>query len=161
MYKLLRTLLAQQCWGLLRPLARAQTFDRVQTFRNNSPQQHATTCNRVCKRAQHVTSNNVGSCWPTIGSLTSNWFRLAKQQLYTCITLFCTFLCSHSMTKMWKCLISRFVANVNTRQRLCFSFPQLRYSPLEFTPRKIANIADEFNELERAPLSLKQPDITF
>ena len=25
-----------------------------------------TTCNRMCKRTQHVTSNNVGSCWPTI-----------------------------------------------------------------------------------------------
>ena len=26
----------------------------------------ATTCNRVCKRTQHVTSNNVGSCWSTM-----------------------------------------------------------------------------------------------
>ena len=26
----------------------------------------ATTCNRECKRTQHVTSNNVGSCWPTM-----------------------------------------------------------------------------------------------
>ena len=26
----------------------------------------ATTYNRVCKRTQHVTSNNVGCCWPTI-----------------------------------------------------------------------------------------------
>ena len=33
--------------------------------RNNS-QQHATTCDRVCKRTQHVMSNNVGSCWPTM-----------------------------------------------------------------------------------------------
>ena len=31
-------------------------------------------------------------------------FRLAKQQLCTCITPFdCTFLCRHCMTKMWKC----------------------------------------------------------
>ena len=30
------------------------------------PQQHATTCNRVCKRTQHLTSHNVGSCWPTL-----------------------------------------------------------------------------------------------
>ena len=37
----------------------------VQTLRNNT-QQHPTTCNRVCKRTQHVTSNNVGSCWPTV-----------------------------------------------------------------------------------------------
>ena len=26
----------------------------------------ATTCNMVCKRTKHVTSNNVGSCWPTM-----------------------------------------------------------------------------------------------
>ena len=36
----------------------AEKFDRFQTLRSNS-QQHATTCNRVCKRTQHVTSNNV------------------------------------------------------------------------------------------------------
>ena len=37
---------------------------------SNFVQQHATTsktCNRVCKRTQHVNSNrNVGSCWPTM-----------------------------------------------------------------------------------------------
>ena len=36
----------------------AQMFDRFQSLRNNS-QQHATSCNRVYKRTQHVTSNNV------------------------------------------------------------------------------------------------------
>ena len=25
-----------------------------------------TTCNRVCKRTEHVTSNKVGRCWPTM-----------------------------------------------------------------------------------------------
>ena len=29
-------------------------------------QQLSTTCNRVSKRMQHVTSNSVGSCWPTM-----------------------------------------------------------------------------------------------
>ena len=29
-------------------------------------QQLPTTCNKVCKRTQHVTSNNIGSCWPTM-----------------------------------------------------------------------------------------------
>ena len=38
---------------------------------HNNSQQHATTCNTVCKRTQHVTSNNVGSCWPTITILRS------------------------------------------------------------------------------------------
>ena len=50
----------KKCWELL-----AEKFDWFQTLRNNT-QQHPTTCNRVCKRTQHVTSNNVGSCWPTM-----------------------------------------------------------------------------------------------
>jgi len=50
----------KKCWELL-----AQKFDRFESLRNNNSQQQATTCNRVCKRTQHVTSNNVGSCWPT------------------------------------------------------------------------------------------------
>ena len=54
----LPTLLAQQCWELLR-------FDRFQTLLNNT-QQHPTTSNGVCKRTQHVRSNNVESCWPTM-----------------------------------------------------------------------------------------------
>ena len=51
-----------------------------------------------------------------------NGFRLAKQQLCTCITLFCTFLCRRCTSTTWYCLISRFVSDVNTRQRLPFSF---------------------------------------
>ena len=47
-------------WELL-----AEKFDRFQTLRNNK-QQHPTTCNRVCKRTQHVTANNAGSCWSTM-----------------------------------------------------------------------------------------------
>ena len=50
----------KKCWKLL-----AEKFDRFQTLRNNT-QQHPTTCNRVWKRTQHVTSNNFGSCWPTM-----------------------------------------------------------------------------------------------
>ena len=45
----------KNCWELL-----AQKFDRFQTLHNNF-QQHVTICNRVCKRTQHVTSNNVAS----------------------------------------------------------------------------------------------------
>ena len=33
---------------------------------SNFAPQDPTTCNGVCKRTQHVTSNNVGSCWPTM-----------------------------------------------------------------------------------------------
>ena len=50
----------KKCWELL-----AKKFDRFQTLHNNT-QQHPTTWNRVCKRTQHVTSNNVGSCCPTM-----------------------------------------------------------------------------------------------
>ena len=49
----------KKCWELL-----AEKCDRFQTLRNNT-RQHPTTCNKV-KRTQHVTSNNVGSCWPTV-----------------------------------------------------------------------------------------------
>ena len=55
----------RKCWELL-----AQNFYRFQTLRKNSrpnnTQKHATTRDRVCKRTQHVTSNNVGSLWPTM-----------------------------------------------------------------------------------------------
>ena len=67
----------------------------------------------------------------------SNWFRLTKQRLCTCITLFCTFLSRRCTTTTWKCLISRFVEDGgNTRQRVSFSFPELWYSLLEFSSRK-------------------------
>ena len=52
----------------------------------------------------------------------SNWFRFAKQQLCTCITLFCTFLCRHCTTTTWKCLISRFVELTGTQDN---NFPFL------------------------------------
>ena len=45
----------KKCWELL-----AEKFDRFQTLRNNT-QQHPTTYNRVWKRTQHVTFNNVAS----------------------------------------------------------------------------------------------------
>ena len=45
----------KKCWELL-----AGKFDWFQTLRNNT-QQHPTTCKRVCKRTQHVTSNNIVS----------------------------------------------------------------------------------------------------
>ena len=50
----------KKCWELL-----GEKFDRFQTL-SNYTQQHPTTCHRVCKRTQNVTSKNVGSCWPTM-----------------------------------------------------------------------------------------------
>ena len=52
-------------------------------------------------------------------------------------TLFCTLLCRQFTTTTWKCLILHFLENLKTRQRLRFSFPDLRYSLLEFRSGKI------------------------
>ena len=74
---------------------------------------------------------------------TAKWkrFRLAKQQLCTCITLFCAFLSRRcTTTTTWKCLISRFVEDGNTGQQLSFSFLELWHSPSELNCQKIANI---------------------
>ena len=67
----------------------------------------------------------------------SNRFRSAKQQLCTCLTLFCIFLSRRCTTTTWKCLNWRFVDDGNTRQQLCYSFPELWNSPLEFNSNKI------------------------
>ena len=67
----------------------------------------------------------------------SDRFRQAKQQLCTCITLFCTFLCHRCTTTTWNCLISRFVGDGNKRQQLSFSLPELRCSPLQFNSKQI------------------------
>ena len=50
-----------------------------------------------------------------------NKFRIAKQQLCTFVTLFCTFLCRRYATTTWKCLISRWAEDGNTRQSLSLS----------------------------------------
>ena len=63
--------------------------------------------------------------------------RLAKQQPFTCITLFCTFLRRRCTTTTWKCLNSRFVEDRNTRQQLPFFFPELWWSLLEFNSKII------------------------
>ena len=47
-------------------------------------QQHTTTCTRVCKRTQYVTSINVlnvGSCWPTRLRAFALGFRLVSQMI--------------------------------------------------------------------------------
>ena len=74
--------------------------------------------------------------------------------------LFCTWLCRHCTTTTWKCPISRIVEDVNTKQRLCFSFPELRYPLSEFNSRKELPAFDELNEMEFARWSLKQRDFT-
>ena len=64
---------------------------------------------------------------------------------------FCTFLCRRCLTTTWKYLISHFVVDENTRQRLSFSFHELWYSPLNSTEEKFANSL----ETERDGISVK------
>ena len=54
---------------------------------------------------------------------------LAKQQLRTCITHFCTFLSRFCTTTMWKCLISRFMEDVNNQRQILFLFLSLNLVP--------------------------------
>ena len=51
---------SQHCWELLR------SFWQWCANGCDNSQQHAARSNKVCKRTQHVTFNNVWSCWPTM-----------------------------------------------------------------------------------------------
>ena len=65
---------------------------------SNFAQQHPTTCNRVCKRTQHVlTFNNVGSCWLTMMRPFARVFKLTWLDIstpllvfFTLVEMFCT-----------------------------------------------------------------------
>ena len=60
------------------------------------------------------------------------------------------------------CVPLPFVEDVNSRQRLSFSFPELRYSLLEFSQlQKKLPRSDELNEMEKARYGLKQRYFTF
>ena len=65
--------------------------------------------------------------------------RLAKQQLCTCITLFCTFLCRRCTNTTWNVLWQ----DVNTRKRISFYFSELAYGALECNFRKFTDISDK------------------
>ena len=64
----------KKCWML------HLKFDQFQTSCNNI-QQVATTCNMVCKRSQHVASNNVACCCTTMLRSFARGFRVAFQIL--------------------------------------------------------------------------------
>ena len=77
----------------------------------------------------------------------SNRFRLAKQQLYTRIALFCTFLRRRFTTTTWNCLISRFVEDVNEDNDFLFLFLNFDTSLRMQLPKNVPTF-DELNELE-------------
>ena len=100
----------------------------------------ATLCcakNRRCESSRVTSPLSNRTIW-------ENREMVWKDADITCtgITLFWTFLCGHCTTTTKKCLISCFVDDVNTRQRLSFSFPELRCSLLESMQpqKKIASI---------------------
>ena len=57
---------------------------------------------------------------------TSKKVQISKTTTFMCITLVRTFLCRRCTTTTWKYIISRFVEDLNTRQRFSFSLPELR-----------------------------------
>ena len=67
----------------------------------------------------------------------SSRLRLAKQWLCMCLTYFCTFFCHRP-----RCKNANFtsVEDMNIRPWPSLSFPELRFSLLEFNSRKIVNI---------------------
>ena len=67
----------------------------------------------------------------------SNKFRKVKQQLCTCSTLFCTFLCRHCTTARWKYLISRFTEDVNKARRNFSALFKLGCSSQGLNPRRV------------------------
>ena len=77
-----------------------------------------------------------------------NRFGLTKQQLCTCSTFVCTFICRRCTTTTWKWLIWRFVEDANTRQQLSFSFPELLMQSIRIQLQKNLPTFDERNEIK-------------
>ena len=78
--------------------------------------------------------------------------KLAKQQLCTCTTIFSTFLCRHCMTTTWKCLISRFMEDVNVLSWIWFLAIELLESSPTF---------DKVSESELSRWRLNEREFTF
>ena len=53
------------------------------------------------------------------------------------LILHCKFFSRRCTTTTWKCLISRFVEDWNTKQQFSFSFPDFLYNPLKFNSKEI------------------------
>ena len=66
----------------------------------------------------------------------NSWLRLATQQLCTCITLFVHFFAAIARLRRENTWFHVFLGDINTRQRLSFSFPEFWLSPLEFNVKK-------------------------
>ena len=78
----------------------------------------------------------------------NNRLRLAKQQLCMCITLFCTFLCRYCTTTTRKCLISRFMEDVNKLLWNFLSHSELGYGFSGIQLQESSSTFDKVSELE-------------
>ena len=81
------------------------------------------------------------SFYVLLGTLRSNDAddneNVKKPQFRTCITLFCTFISRFCTTATRKCLISRFMEDVNKQRRNFISLFKLGYGPLKFSFRRV------------------------
>jgi len=152
----LKTLLPLVGWCKVAQETRLKIFDqnnpKVQ-FETTSDQKRGEVCRHVTMVAKCLDDNSrelKQRRWRRQRKWQkSNRFRLAKQQLCTCITLFCTFLSRRCTTATWNFLISRvlFMEQVNTTPKISFPFCKLRYLPFGFNP-EISPIFYKLNELE-------------
>ena len=73
-------------------MAKSLTSFKLCATTPNNTQQHcnniATTCNRVCQWTQHVTFNNVESCWPTMLHPFAQGFRMKRPYRGVCMEAF-------------------------------------------------------------------------
>ena len=81
-------------------------------------------------------SNDDGDGNEDVKKAIGNVYTVAKQQLCTCITLFCTFLYRPCTTK-WKCLTASFMEEVNKQRRISFSLSKLDCGPQEINSGEI------------------------
>ena len=91
----------------------------------------------------------------------NNRLRLAKQQLCTCITLFCTFLCRPCTNTTRKCLISRFMENVNKLLWNFLSHSERGYGFSGIQLQESSPTFDKVSELELSRWRLNEREFTF
>ena len=124
--------LFQRCWGHARSLRMVYKDLWVVSFPRCTagPNIVRSCCIRLHTTANtHATTANiVGATMLGVVASVCTQPYINKQQLYKCITLFCTFLCRRFTITTWNFLISRahFMEQVNTTQKLSLSFFKLR-----------------------------------
>ena len=97
----------------------------------------------------------------TTDSLLCPWGKKALTFSRNSTRVLCAFLWRHCTTMTWKYLISRFVEDVNTRQWLSFSFPELRCSLLEFKSKPIRQHLVNWTRWNKRDKIWKRADLLF